>query len=162
MEPTPLAERFRQREIDRKWIGKEVTGQIEALKRRLPTAKDMSTPFTKRLYDVLKEFIAVVGDRALEIADEEREEQRTFQERQERQTKNIAEIAELERRLAILKRENDELTRENEEYSRLLLQGDNISVKRCARELTEESLKPPLSRRQRASNDVALFVGSQQ
>ena len=62
MEPTPLAERFRQREINRKWIGKEVTGQIEALKRRLPTAKEKLTPFTKHLFDVLKEFIAVVGD----------------------------------------------------------------------------------------------------
>ena len=118
MEPTPLAERFRQREIDRKWIGREVTGQIEALKRRIPTHGDKSTPFTKHLYDVLKEFITAVGDRALEIANEEQREQQMFLERQERQSKTIAEIAELERRLELLRRENDELTRENEESKR--------------------------------------------
>ena len=77
-----------------------------------------------------------------------------FLERQERQTKNMAEIAELERRLAILKRENDVLTRENEEFSRLLLQGDNTSVEQRPRELTEERLKPPRSRRQVASNVI--------
>ena len=84
-----------------------------------------------------------------------------FLERQERQSKNIAEIAELERRLAILKRENDELTREKEEYSRLLLRGERTQIEQRPRELTEESLEPPRSRGQRASNDVALFVGSQ-
>ena len=158
MEPTPLAERFRQREIDRRWIGKGVTGHIEALKLPLPTAKDKSLPFTRRLYDILKEFITAVADRALEIANEEREEQQMFLERQERQTKNMAEIAELERCLAILKRENDELTRENEEYSRLLFQGDNTCVEQRPRELTEESLKPPRSRRQVASNVILSSV----
>ena len=160
MEPTPLAERFRQREIDRKWIGREVTGQIEALKRRIPTAKDKSTSFTKHLYDVLKEFITAVGDRALEIANEEQREQQMFLERQERQSKTIAEIAELERRLALLRRENDELTRENEEYSRLLLQGDNTPIPQRPREITQESLEPPRSRGQLASSDVDLFAGN--
>lgn len=160
MEPTPLAERFRQREIDRKWTGKEVTGQIEALKRRIPTHGDKSTPFTKHLYDVLKEFITAVGDRALEIANEEQREQQMFLERQERQSKTIAEIAELERRLALLRRENDELTRENEEYSRLLLQGDNTPIPQRPREITQESLEPPRSRGQLASSDVDLFAGN--
>ena len=161
MEPTPLAERFRRREIDRKWVSREVTGQIEALKRRIPAHGEKSTPFTKHLHDVLLTFITAVGDRALEITNEEEEEQRLFLERQERQSKTIAEIAELERRLTLLRRENDELTRENEEYSRLILQGDNTPVEQRPREITQESLEPPRARRQRASSDVDLFAAEQ-
>ena len=51
-------------------------------------------PFAKHLNGGLKEFITAVGERALEIANEEQREQRMFLERQERQSKTIAEIAE--------------------------------------------------------------------
>lgn len=162
--PTPYAcrvERMKFRVVDKRWFGRQVTGQIESLKRKLCLEKEKS-PYTEYLYDILHEFTTAVFSRADEICNDEAEEREAFERRQQELAECYAQKAVLEEQLTKLAERIDGLKRLNDDFSRQQCEGDSVHLPPPGPHvITEESLEPRRSRGQLSSNDRDLFVTPQ-